>query len=519
MYIAYDIKGGVKYAKVCSGRRIDGKVVTSQKSLGRVIDEARGIYHNREYGFFTYDLETGEYTKVSDPDIPPIRRRNRKERLILDFGDAWFIDAFIKDIGLWDSIGKLSYGNSDTVRAMVMFYVLCSMANCHAEEWYDGSYARILYPNANLSSQRLSDMLSSIGEEYSYREFFACYFRDVVGKRDGGEDILIDSTGLPNSIHFPLTAISNHNGKISNEVRLIYVTQRGTNLPIYFRYVPGNVVDVSTLTRTMKELKAYNIDTKFAILDAGYLTAENTRELYDSKVSFISRMSEKLSLYSSIVDTCLPELERDGNLFRYNDRYIYIIRKKILLSCGKEKDRILGDDETVESGDGNIAYAYLGRDINMQHLESSKAFLSAQEKGTSLSELHEMRKRQGLFVLYSSRPIKRDDVLPIYYTRQQIEQVFDVCKNNTKMLPVRTQSEETFRGHLVLSFIASVIVKMLQEKVKDTSFNPESMLLSLRNQKCKVFDDKVITCEFVRNANLIAKMFKYKVPVEIPIKS
>ena len=48
---------------------------------------------------------------------------------------------------------------------------------------------------------------------------------------------------------------------------------------------------------------------------------------------------------------------------------------------------------------------------------------------------------------------------------------------------------------------------------------PESMLLSLRNQKCKVFDDRVITCEFMKNANLISKMFKYNLPVEIPIKS
>ena len=86
---------------------------------------------------------------------------------------------------------------------------------------------------------------------------------------------------------------------------------------------------------------------------------------------------------------------------------------------------------TLKPEDGNIAYAYLGRDINMQHLESSKAFLSAQEKGISPSELHEMRKRQGLLVLYSSRPIKRKDVLPIYYTRQQISEVFDICKNNT----------------------------------------------------------------------------------------
>lgn len=71
----------------------------------------------------------------------------------------------------------------------------------------------------------------------------------------------------------------------------------------------------------------------------------------------------------------------------------------------------------------------------------------------------------------------------------------------------------------MLAFIASVIVKMLQEKVKDTPFTPEFLLISLRNQKCKVFDDKVITCEFVKNANLIAKKFKYKVPVEIPIKN
>lgn len=130
-------------------------------------------------------------------------------------------------------------------------------------------------------------------------------------------------------------------------MRLIYVTQRGTNLPIYFRYVPGNVVDVSTLTCTMKELKAYNIDTKFAILDAGYLTSENTAKLYDSKVSFVSRMSENLSLYSSIIDTCLPELESDGNLFSYNERYIYIVRKRVFLSKGKEKDSILNDVETV----------------------------------------------------------------------------------------------------------------------------------------------------------------------------
>ena len=100
MYIAYDIKNGIEYAKICTGKRIDGKVKTSQKSLGRVIDKEKGIYHNRKRGFFSYDVSTDTYADIDNPDLPPIKRKNSKEKLILDFGDAWFIDWFIKDIGL-----------------------------------------------------------------------------------------------------------------------------------------------------------------------------------------------------------------------------------------------------------------------------------------------------------------------------------------------------------------------------------------------------------------------------------
>ena len=112
-------------------------------------------------------------------------------------------------------------------------------SNAHAECWWSGSYARILYPNANLSSQRISDMLEAIGREDNMRAFFNAYLGWIGADVREGSNILIDSTGLPNGIRFPLTAVSNHNGEISEEVRLIYVSQQGTRLPIYMRYVPG----------------------------------------------------------------------------------------------------------------------------------------------------------------------------------------------------------------------------------------------------------------------------------------
>ena len=104
-------------------------------------------------------------------------------------------------------------------------------------------------------------MLEALGQEDVLRAFFGVYLTHLGAQAREEANILIDSTGLPNGIRFPLTAISNHNGEISEEVRLIYVVQQGTRLPIYMRYVPGNVVDTTTLITTIKELKAMEVNT------------------------------------------------------------------------------------------------------------------------------------------------------------------------------------------------------------------------------------------------------------------
>jgi len=492
MYIGYDVKNGVKYAKICQSERKEGKVKTKQISLGRVIEEGAGIYKNRKRGVFTYDVETNTYgTPEAKVNIPVIRRKNGVEKLIIDFGDAYFVDQYIARIGMRPAIEALKYGNGDTVKALLMFYILCNTANYNAAEWYSGSYARVLYPKANLESQRISDLLSSIGEESSHRAFFREYSR-LLTHREDGEDIIIDSTGLPNSIHFPLTAVSNHNGQISNEVRLIYVVQQVTNLPLYFRCVAGNIVDVSTLTKTILELKTLNIDTRFAILDAGYITDDNAKEMLEAGISFVTRLRENRTLYKEIVAGYLPTLRREENFVSYNTRYAYI--KKV-------------DCELVP---GHRAYAYLGLDLSMSSLESSRLFARANREHMRDVDVHREMSSHGIFVLVSTRPIATDKILPLYYTRQQIEQVFDICKNNTNLLPLRVHSEDTLRGHLLLTFAAAVICKKLQDDLKETQYTPENALLSLRNHKCKVFDTYLLTMEPAKRANDIYKFFKLK---------
>jgi hypothetical protein len=499
MYIAYDVKNGAEYAKLYTSKRNGLHTYKEHSNLGRVLDKERGIYQNRERGIFAYSLEDNTFSSAPAEFIPP-KKAGRREPLIVDFGDVFLLDSFIRSSGLIAAVDAIGCGNPDTLKAMLSYYILCAMSNRYAQDWWEGSYARILYPDASLSSQRISDFLAAVGDEYSQREFFKGYFSllEKSGSRTG--NILIDSTGLPNSIHFPLTAISNHNGEISNEVRLIYVVQQNTGLPIYFRYCPGNVIDATTLIRCLAELKEQGINTKFAILDAGYYMEDNIREFYANKISFITRLKENLTLYKELVSTHLGTLESKEHLVEYNGRYVYLK----CVACQLY---------------GNSAYAYVGIDIERKSSEAHKTFRRAKGKKLTNDQVYDTIKKQGVFILISSRRIAPDKVLPLYYTRQQIEQIFDLGKNYADLLPLRVHTEETFRGHLLVTFIATVVLKKIQDTLRNTAITPMSLFLNLRNQKCKVYQDKVITQEPFKKANDSYKLFKIKCPTTISIKT
>ena len=499
MYIGYDIKNGIEYAKLYVSHRDGESTYKDYQNLGRVLDKKHGIYQNRERGIFTYNLKTDTYGKAPAEVVPP-RRKRKKEPLIVDFGDAYFLDTYIKNKGLRAAIDAIGYGNPDTLNAMVAYYALTSLANCYAKDWWDGSYARILYPMANLTSQRTSDFFAAIGDEYSQREFFKEYLPFLENMGHQTENVVIDSTGLPNSIHFPLTAISNHNGEISNEVRLIYVVQQNTGLPIYFRYCPGNVIDASTLVRCIAELKEQGINTKFAILDAGYYCVGNIHELFDNKVSFITRLKENLKLYKDLVAEHLSTLEVKEHFVSYNGRYVFLKCVPCRL-------------------DGRPAYAYLGLDVTRKGSEAQGTMRRAKTKKMSPDQVFDAMQEQGLFILVSSRRIAIDKVLPLYYTRQHVEQIFDIGKHYAEFLPLRVHTEETFRGHLLLTFIVAVVIKMIQDDLRNSNITPMSLFLNLRNQKCKIYDDKIITQEAFKKARECYDLFGIKCPITLPIKN
>lgn len=325
---------------------------------------------------------------------------------------------------------------------------------------------------------------------------------------DGAAGILVDSTGVPNATKMDITQISNHNGDINREVRLIYVIDRDNGMPIYFRYVAGNIIDVSTLITTVSELAQYGVSVSHAILDAGYFSEKNAAELFESGIPFMTRLAPNKTVFKDAANGSLDDLMSQEYAYRYGERLVFI--KKVPVNVWSHE-----------------AYVYLCIDEDMYLMQHKKTILNALDDKKDTRETDTTLKRIGTFAILTSEEISEeiseDKLLPMYYTRQQVEQVFNISKNYADLLPIRVQSEQAFAGHLLVCFMATAIIQKLQQELlkrrskKAKSLNAESILGYLRNQMCKVYKDYAIPQEPRKEINAIYDIFKVHVPYKIPL--
>ena len=502
--LSFQTKGNYKYAKVPGiSYRENGKIRKKGTIyLGRVIDEKNFIFFSKDRGVFKFDPVNNLFLDAPENYTGQLKNDQRKKpTLILDFGDSYFLSQLIRNIKYDEVIEAIGYKNSDTIYSMIMFYILTNYSCMHCNTWYEGNFAKILYPNADLHSQRISEFLKFLGREDVRQKFFRAHIEWLKKNICNDPAIVIDSTGLLNDIDIELTNVSNHNGKISNEVRMVSAVQRDSGYPLIFRAIPGNINDVSTLSTTITTLGEYSVNTDFTLLDAGYVSDKNIDELYEANIDFVARLPEKLkNLHKFIVESGSSDLKTSNNLIEFMGRFVYV----------KEVECRVGTKQ-------NTAYAFLCYDVAAASDENDKTIANAKKLSKKKlkekhSDFHKIFETSGIFIILSSLPFKREEILNVYYNRLIVEQYFDLGKGLSRLIPLRVHSEDRVLGHLLLCQIAATINLYVQKTLELSYNNSVELYLGLRNQKCTVYSTRIITNEAQSSATILYDKFKIKYP-------
>ena len=216
-------------------------------------------------------------------------------------------------------------------------------------------------------------------------------------------------------------------------------------------------------------------------------------------IRFLTRPEPDARPYKRVVAERLGGIRKARNLVAHGGRYVYVDRSEAELVPGVR------------------GWLYLCLDTRARGRERHRLFARAGRRGLTPEEVHGRMGRMGVFVLASTADIAAPDVLDAYYARQRIEQVFDVGKNYASLLPLRVHSEETLRGHLLPAFCATALLCRLQSRMPAKATPMPQALAAARNQKCKVYGSKVITCEPTSSANELYRAIGAVCPVEIPL--
>jgi transposase len=370
--------------------------------------------------------------------------------------------------------------------ALIYHRIIIGGAMCHAEPWYGGNYVNRLFPGANMTSQNISKVLSYLGEESVQRAFFAAYI-PLVSKEESG--VVIDSTGLPNEIDMPISDWGHHNGGIAFETRLILAVDRQSERPLYFRYVAGNIGDVSTLANTIEEMKKNGISTSSVLLDAGYYSELNLKMLFAANITFLIRMPSNRTVYKKIIAENI-DIQSPQYAVQYDKRGLFVKENEITIY-------------------GQKAFAYLVLDPERRGREISKIVSSIDEKKFELDKID--FSNCGKMILLSSERLNTTDVVPLYYTRQIAEKMFGIAKDDLDILPLRTHSEPNFKGFMLLIFISLIIACELKARLgKNISIDKATAIL--KTLKCKIFDDSIITNEVNKKQRLLFESLHVVVP-------
>lgn len=286
-----------------------------------------------------------------------VREQHNVPRRVLSYGEFQPLLKTAEELGIKRILeGMFSDEKARTVMLLAFNRVLRPLSMRNIASWHDASY---LYPDLDVSSQRLSEFLEALGNSDAPDMFFK-------GMIQGHSDALIyDLTNLPSYSRLIglLEYGYKHEGPHAPQIKLSIVTDKNTGIPLMYDLYPGSIIDVTTLFNTVHRLKDLGITGYTLILDRGFYSKDNLVLLYDEKIGFVMPADLKLKDVKEAISREHDLIKDPGHLRLYYDHVVFVKPVTILVEGITVKAYYYYDQER-EKEDSNSFYKRLYRVVD-----------------------------------------------------------------------------------------------------------------------------------------------------------
>lgn len=392
-------------------------------------------------------------------------------------GPACLLDKITADLGLEKLLKACFPKDHLQILSMAYFLVCRGGPLSHCESWscnHQHPYERLL------TTQRITEILRTIDEDRS-QTFFNKWARKVLER----DYLCYDITSV--SSYSELNEYAkygyNRDGEKLRQVNLAMLFGQESQLPIYYRRLPGNIGDVSTLHNFLEAFRFLNLPTVHVVMDKGFYSQKNVEALLKAKYKFTLAVSNRVKWVQKRIDMVRGSIHGPDGYRKLDDEILYV--HSGLLPWGQDRRRsylhlYYNAHAAADVVDGFTEELLDYRD----ELESGKLIEEHKEAYKTFFVVHETPVR-GRKVLYNNEAIEKyrkqyagffailtndmkDPVqtLMVYRNKDVVEKCFDDLKNQLDMKRLRIHGSASMAGRFFVQFIALIYMSALRRDMR-----------------------------------------------------
>jgi len=368
---------------------------------------------------------------------------------------------------MYSTLRKYFPSNYREIFAISIIRLLNRATNRTIKNYYNASYLSEEIKGLYLSENTITKFMRSLGEQ---REQMIEFMREFISH---GETLLFDGTCFfSNSNNATYTRKGyNPRKRQARQINVLYVFDRNNRSPVYYRLLPGNIVDKAAVEATFREA---NIKNCVVIGDKGCYSKKITGFMDGEGITYI---------YPLQVNTkyVREEFRKQPGYEKYDDAFVY-------------HGRTIWFKKQEVGANGKHVYIFQDSGVKIEKENRYMEKYSSGADGYTLEEFHEKQKDYGMQFLYSNIDAGAEEIYLAYKTRWELEEMFDYLKNCLNLGRVSQQSNEAmeawaFLNHICMMMFYRLCKSMMDAKLVD-QYTPEDLMGLAKNISKVRINDK-----------------------------
>jgi len=290
-----------------------------------------------------------------------------------------------------------------------------------------------------------------------------------------------------------------------DQINLLLVFGQESRIPVCYRPLAGNITDVTTVSKLIRDLATLGMGKVKLIMDRGFYSAENISALYRKHYKFLLAAKCSLKYVKAMIDAyrasicSLEHYLQQLDVYAVTQRIRWEVKgtypsegkvtRKLYMHLYYNQDKAVDERRAHHKKILSLQQELEEHREEAQHAAQYEKYCiikNTPKRGRSITLRHDVVKSEeqnyGFFILLSNCISDAKEALTVYRAKDCVEKAFGNLKERLGFRRPGVSSDTHLQGKIFVQYIALIILSQIQKVMREQKLYSKYTLNTLLDE-------------------------------------